>query len=347
MESPMRTSNLSYLATICLCVCSVGAFAQTSPVSASVEARVNGGAASPQVESAPAPVPAHPVSETASQAAMDGAPQIAIGPGDLLAIDVFDTPELSGSSRVNQQGYVNLTVLGTIHVAGMTASEAARAIETALKTHEIMNDPHVTVSISEYATQGATVSGEVHNPGLYPTLGRRRLLELIAMAGGVTQAAGRTATIIHRNDPQHPVNISLVPNNVRLPEQANPVILPGDTIIIDRAGIIYILGAVNKPGGYLVDNNEQLSLLQAVSLSGGWLQTASLRGARLIRKVPEGREEVKIDLKRVTYGKQADIKIHNGDILFVPQSIGKVIAYQGLQEIVIGAEQAAVYQAYQ
>lgn len=338
----MRTSKLSYLAAFCLCACSVTAFAQTSPATANVNAMVNGRAETPQVvEAAPQQatgVPDHALS--------DQPPQISVGPGDMLLIDVFDTPELSGSSRVNQQGYINLTVLGNIHVAGMTASEAAHAIEAALKEHEIMNDPHVTVSISEYATQGATVSGEVHTPGLYPTLGRRRLLELIAMAGGVTQSAGRTATIIHRDDQQHPVNITLVPNNARLQEQDNPVILPGDTVIVDRAGIIYILGAVNKPGGYLVDNNDQLSLLQAVSLAGGWLQYASLRGAMLVRKVPEGREEVKVDLKHVTYGKQADIKVRNGDILFVPSSVGKIMLYQGIQEVVVGAEQVGVYQAY-
>jgi polysaccharide biosynthesis/export protein len=349
MESPMRTSKVRHAAALCLCVLGVTAFAQTSPaagpshVDGNVPGRVeNARAEAPQVieSTAQANQPAQPVPAT------EQAPQISIGPGDLITIDVFDTPELSGPTRVNQRGDINLTVLGDLHIAGMSAGEAARAIEADFKSHDVMRDPHVTVSITEYATQGATLTGEVKSPGLYPTLGSRRLLEMIAMAGGVSQMAGKTVSIIHRDDPQHPVNISLVPNTSHLQDQFNPIILPGDTVVVDKSGIVYILGAVNKPGGYLVDNNEHLSLMQAVSLAGGWLQTASLSGARLVRKVPEGREEVKIDLKHVAYGKQADIKVDNGDIIFVPASVGKIFLYQGIQEVVIGAEQAAVYQVY-
>ncbi|WP_446743736.1 polysaccharide biosynthesis/export family protein [Silvibacterium acidisoli] len=345
----MRTSKVRHAAALCLCVLGVTAFAQTSPTAGAthVDSKVAG-----QVENARAEAPQ--VIESTAQANQpnqqvppaEEAPQILIGPGDLITIDVFDTPELSGPARVNQRGDINLTVLGDLHVAGMTAGEAARAIEAKFKSRDIMRDPHVTIAITEYATQGATITGEVKTPGLFPTLGSRRLLEMIAMAGGVTQMAGKTVSIIHRDDPRHPVNVSLVPNTSHLQDQYNPIILPGDTVVVDKSGIVYILGAVNKPGGYLVDNNEHLSLLQAVTLAGGWLQTASLSGARLVRKVPEGREEVKIDLKHVTYGRQADIKVENGDILFVPASVGKIFLYQGIQEAVIGAEQAGVYQAY-
>jgi polysaccharide biosynthesis/export protein len=183
----------------------------------------------------------------------------------------------------------------------------------------------------------------VRAPGLYPTLGSRRLLEMIALAGGVTPTAGKAVTILHRGDPQHPLNVALVQNIDTLSSQQNPVIFPGDTIVIGKAGIIYILGAVAKPGGYLVDNNEHLSLLQAVTLAGGWVTTASLSQVRLVRKVPEGREEIKLDLKHMAYGRQADITVNNNDILFVPSSVLKTFAYQGIGTILIGAEQAFVY----
>jgi polysaccharide biosynthesis/export protein len=281
--------------------------------------------------------------QAASTSEIDQAPKISIGPGDQLTIDIFDTPELSSSARVSQNGEINLNVIGSIEVAGLTASQAARRIESELKSRGLLIDPHVTVSISEYASQGATVTGEVHVPGLYPTLGSRRLLEMLALAGGVSSTAGKDVTIIHRGDPQHPVNIALVQNINALSSQQNPIILPGDTIVIGKAGIIYILGAVAKPGGYLVDNNEHLSLLQAITLAGGWATTASLSQVRLVRKVPEGREEIKLDLKHVTYGQQADITVNNNDILFVPSSVLKTFAYQGIGTILIGAEQAVIY----
>ena len=280
---------------------------------------------------------------TQSTSNADKAPNIAIGAGDQLDIEIFDTPELSGSARVSQTGEINLTVLGSIQVAGLTPNQAARKIESELKSRGLLIDPHVTVAIAEYATQGATVTGEVHSPGLYPTLGSRRLLDMIALAGGVLPTAGRTASVLQRDDPHNPRNIVLVPNNNALSAQENPVISPGDTVVIDKASIVYILGDVGKAGGYLVDNNERLSLIQALTLAGGWTRTSAQSKVILIRQVPEGREEIKLDLRHVVHGEQADIKMSNGDILFVPSSLGKIFAYQGVGAVVNGAEQALVY----
>jgi polysaccharide export outer membrane protein len=281
--------------------------------------------------------------QSAQSTEIGQAPKITIGPGDQLTVEVFDTPELSSSVRVSQTGEANLTVLGRVQLAGLTANEAALKIESAFKTRGLLIDPHVTVSIAEYASQGATVMGEVHLPGLYPTLGSRKLLDMISLAGGPTSTAGKTVTILHRDDPQHPVNVTLVQNISDLAAQENPVIQPGDTIAVGKAGIVYILGAVSKPGGFLIDNNEHLSLMQALTLAGGWVNTAAMSQARLIRQVPEGREEIKLDLKHVVTGRQADIRVNNGDILFVPSSLAKTIAYQGISSVLLGAEQATIY----
>jgi polysaccharide biosynthesis/export protein len=272
------------------------------------------------------------------------APRILIGPGDVLDVQVFDTPELSMDAvRVGQNGQVSLPVLGLVKVEGLNAVEAARRIEAELRSHGIMLEPHVTVSVVEYATQGATMLGEVRNPGVYPTFGGRRLLDMIALAGGLAPTAGKLVTIAHRNDPGHPEAITLVPNAQALGEQQNPVILPGDTVVVARAGIIYILGAVNKPGGYLIDNSEHVSLMQALTLAGGWDKAAALSKARLIRKVPEGHKELMLDLKRVLDGKQADVAVENGDILYLPMSIGKTLAYEGMTAAVTAAQTAVVY----
>jgi polysaccharide biosynthesis/export protein len=287
--------------------------------------------------------------QTSYQAAgMSDAPLTSIGPGDVLDVEVFDTPELSlPGARVNTNGQVNLPVLGIVEVAGLNTTQAARKIEAQLRAHGLMLDPHVTVSVVEFASQSATLLGAIGSPGVYPTRGDRRLLDIIAMAGGLAPGAGKIVTIAHRDDPHHPETIALVPNAQALGAQQNPVIQPGDTVVVGRAGIVYILGAVLKPGGFLVDNNEHISLLQALTLAGGWDKTAALSKTCLIRKVPGGHKELMLDLKHVLKGKQADILVENGDILYVPPSLGKTIAYRGLEAVIAAAQTAVVYAGVQ
>jgi polysaccharide export outer membrane protein len=266
-----------------------------------------------------------------SAAAGENAPLIHIGPGDLLNVIVFETPELSTSVRVNQDGAANLPVLGMVQLAGLSANEASRVVEQAYKAHGLLIDPHVSVFVAEYASQGASVLGEVRAPGVYPTLGTRRLMDMLSLAGGVAPTAGKIASIIHQGDPTHPEQIAIQPTPASLHAQINPVIQPGDTIVVAKSGVIYVIGDVLRPGGILVDNNERLSLLDAVSLAGGLNKTAAMSKTKLIRKLPAGREEVDLDLKHVLYGKQADVLVSDGDILFVPSSTGKTFLYRGIE----------------
>jgi polysaccharide export outer membrane protein len=272
-----------------------------------------------------------PTAGSALDQQRNSAPNITIGAGDLLNIVVFDTPELTTSARVSQDGDVNLPVLGSMKLAGMNTIDAARKIEDELRSRHLIIDPHVTLFIMEYASQGATVMGEVRSPGVYPTLGSRKLLDMISVAGGLQTTAGKTVSIVHRDDPQHPVTVTLQSAPSTLYAQENPVILPGDTVIVAKAGIVYVIGDVLKPGGFLIDNNTPISVMQSLSLAGGWDKTAALSKTKLIRKTTEGREEVDLDLKHVTYGSQADISVKDGDILFVPSSITKTMTYRGIE----------------
>jgi polysaccharide export outer membrane protein len=279
--------------------------------------------------SAEPPSPTGAAATTPSPAAQS--PAIAVGPGDLLDVVVFDTPEMSGHVRVTQDGFANLPVLGRIDLNGLSADQAARRIESELRQRNLLLEPHVTVFIVEYASQGATVSGEVRQPGIYPTLGRRSLLDMLAIAGGVSPTAGKVATIIHRDDPSHPSNIALQGTPQHLAAQENPVISPGDTIVVAKAGVVYIVGDVGKPGGFLVDNNERLSTAQALALAGGANRTASLSKTRLIRRVDGGRQEYTLDLAKLLKGQQADLKLSDGDILWVPSSQLKTFGYRGIE----------------
>lgn len=285
---------------------------------------------------------ATPPSDAATVSSSDSAPTILIGPGDTLIVTVFDIKELSGSFRVSQQGQVNLPLIGKVQVAGLTAGEAAAKIQSLLKTGGFVLHPEVSVLITEYATQGANVMGQVLRPGIYPTLGSRTLLDMLTLAGGVTPSAGKLVTIIHRDDPRHPVYLALAQNAAGLKMQANPVIQPGDTIIVQKSGIIYVLGDVNRPGGYLIDNNEPLTLMQALSLAGGNTVTAKLRDVRLIRKMKVGKEEIKLNLKKIYEGKEADIDVADGDVLYIPSSGVKTFIYQGFSGV-SSAASTAVY----
>jgi polysaccharide biosynthesis/export protein len=278
--------------------------------------------------------------EGSGAASQQVAPAIKIGPGDTLAVTVFDIEALSGSFRVSQKGEVDLPLIGKTPVAGLSANAAAAEIQSRLKSGGFVLHPQVTVMITQYATQGANVMGEVRRPGIYPTLGSRTLLDMLTLAGGVAPSAGKLVTIIHRNDPHHPEYLALAQTAAGLKLQANPVIRPGDTIVVQKSGIIYILGAVNRPGGYLIDNNEPLTLMQALSLAGGSAATSNIKQVRLIRKVASGKEEITLNLKKIYRGKEADIAVNDGDILYIPASNVKQFIYRGYSGLVSTANAA-------
>ena len=273
----------------------------------------------------------------------DQAPSILIGPGDLLNVVVFETPELSASVRVGQNGEADLPVLGAVHLAGMNTQQASAALESAFRASGLLLNPHVSISESEFASQGATVLGEVRTPGVYPTLGSRRLLDMLSLAGGVSSTAGRLVSIVHRGDREHPEQIALQPTPASIHAQINPVIQPGDTVVVAKAGVIYIIGDVLRPGGILVDNNERLSIIEALSLAGGMNKTAALSQTKLVRKLPAGREQVDLDIKHILLGKQADVLVSDGDILYVPSSIGKTFLYRGVEAAFGVATNSAFY----
>ncbi len=272
------------------------------------------------------------------------APSLFIAAGDMLDVNVFDTPELSSRLRVDSNGDITLPVGGDLHVAGKTAKELGKAIEEILQSQEILKEPRVSVFISEYATQGASVLGEVKVPGVYPVLGAHGLLEFISVAGGVTPTAGKDVSITHKSDPNHPLLIRL--DNARdLASRANAQILPGDIIIVSRSGVVYVLGDLLRPGGFLIETNNRLTVAQAVALAMGTNRTAALDHCRLIRRTTQGRTETRVRLKRILSGKDPDVEVEDGDILFVPSSFGKAMAYRGIDAAVTMTQSVVAFSA--
>ena len=275
-------------------------------------------------------------------------PSLPISFGDLIQVTVFDSPELSGSLRVNSNGEVVLPLGGAVKVKGLTAADAGAAIAAQLKQSGILLEPHVMVMILEYQTQGVTVTGEVKTPGVYPLLANRTVMDMIAMAGGLNENAGKIATVFHRDNPAGVREVKL---NVSVQTPASAVegsveVLPGDTISVSRSGVIYVLGDVGRPGGFLVEHNDRLSILQALALAQGANQTASYGSTRLMRKTNSGRIEIDLDLKKVLKGDASDFLMADGDILYIPVSNKKIYSMRALEAAIGVGTQVAIYRSY-
>lgn len=273
-----------------------------------------------------------PISGFASGAA------VPIGAGDLLHMTVFDTPELTGSLRVSNRGDVTVPLAGNLKVAGLTVEQAQEVIRERLVQGHFLKDPGITLFVVEYATQGVSVAGEVQKPGIYPTFGAHRLLDYISLAQGLTPLAGTTVTISHRGAAQNAEPVKLTGRMT-----TNPEILPGDTIFVEKAGIVYVVGDVGRAGGFPMTHDERLTVLQALALAEGANRTAAERSAKLIRESPAGRQEIPINLRKIVSARAPDLALQDQDILFVPSSLGKSAIKRGLEAAVQAAVGVAIY----
>jgi polysaccharide export outer membrane protein len=211
-------------------------------------------------------------------------------------------------------------------VDGLTPEEAQKIIEKRLEDGGFVNNPHVTLLVDEYPSQTVSVLGQVAHPGPYQVLGEKRLYDLISAAGGLTDRAGKNVIITHRDQPDKPMKIVLS-EGLADTAGSNVTIQPGDTVVIQRAGIVYIVGDVGHPTGVVMDN-DHLTVLQAIALAGGTNKTAKLNGAKILRHTPNGVVETPIQLKQILQAKKADQVLLADDILFVPGSSGKAAAYR-------------------
>lgn len=277
------------------------------------------------------------------------APLLKIGSGDLLQVNMFESPELSGPFRVDANGDIVLPLVGQVRVAGETASDAGAQIAKRYVEAGILKpeSAYATVNVLEYATQGITVNGEVKSPGIYPALGIRMLNDVIAAAGGETPVAASKVIITHRDDPTHPVTVFYDPSALS-PTVPQVQIFPGDSIMVPRAGVVYVLGAVMRSGGFLLDGRQTLTVEEAMALAGGGAKGAALKRVQLVRALKDGRKEaITISLKDIFNGKAADVALKDGDVVYVPTSTGKLVAEQAISSALgIGSQVVIFKSAY-
>lgn len=288
----------------------------------------------PEIRSTPNPREAPPVWNSGSGSSTAGLPAMAsplsamplpapIRAGDLLQVTEAHLEEFRSTERVSAAGMVTLPLIGEIKIDGMDEMGAAHAIDSALIDKGMLLHPIVSVLVTGYAGQDVSVLGEVGRPGVYPYAYHHRLLDLLAAASGVSSNAGRLVNIIHASDPNTPHPVTLDPNGSDPGGDHNPELSPGDTVEVSRAGLVYVVGDVIRPGGFPVDQVQGLTVVQAVSLAWGPTMNAALGKAVLIREQKGGRTLTQLDLKRMLRGQDPDEPLHDRDIIYVPDSAAK------------------------
>ena len=265
-------------------------------------------------------VPSSPPSQAARLIPrLIAATPLSIDAGDLIDVQVFNTPELSASHRIGADGSIELPGTGPIKIAGLTPLEAGTLIEKRLRDAQIMLEPQVSVTVTEYTTEGITVLGEVKMPGTYPLLGRQSLYTALAAAGGVTPQEGSTITVTHRADPSNPEVIRVRSSSYAADERLT-LVQPGDVVFVSQAGAIYVVGDVERPGQYFLSNGEPIRALNALALAQGLKESAAPNKASIIRRTDTGAQTIPVDLKLIQKNEALDPVLEPSDILVVPRS---------------------------
>lgn len=271
--------------------------------------------------------------------------QLTIAAGDLLEIGIFgtdfscNTDKTGCDVRVSDSGSIELPLVNEVRVRGLTVAQAAQLIASRFSAGGFFNDPQVTVVQKEYATQGISVLGEVQKPGIYPLLGSHTLLQAISAAGGTTAKAGNDAKIIHSARSREAEHVDLSSAN------SSVTLTPGDTIIVSKAGIVYVVGDVKQPTGIVMESSG-LTVLKAIAMAQGTNPTAKLNKAKIIRNGSSGHVEIPLSLTKILSNKAEDLPLQAEDVLFIPNSAAKSAARRSLEAILQTATGVTIYGRY-
>jgi polysaccharide export outer membrane protein len=338
-----------YLIAVLLCLAAIGELtAQQKPAESAAVEKTD---SSPEVAAAP----------------IDAADYV-IGPDDLLNVYILDVPELSRDYRVSSAGTITLPVLANpLEASGTTLSQFSTLLSQELKAQGLVSDPHITISIDQSRLHSVAIVGAVRRPQVYPLLSRTTLLDILSEAQGLADDAGNTI-IVRQGDiairasrrtgaasgsPEKAQPNTLTIDLKRLLEggdsSLNVAIYPGDRITIPRAGVVYVVGAVNKPGGFTMKaSSHGMTVLQALALAEDAKVTAKKNQTVIIRndaQAPEGRKQIPVDLKAILQGKSPDPVLQAEDILFIPDSGAKRALNRGIESVVQAATGVAIYGA--
>jgi len=282
-----------------------------------------------------------------------------LGPQDQIVIHAMNVPDISEKPlRLDLNGEITIPMVGRIQAAGLTTEQFEAELTKHLKVY--LEEPDVAVTVMEFHSQPVSVIGAVGTPGVHQLEGRKTLIEILSMAGGVRLDAGPSMRITRQldwgriplpgaaDDPTGKFSIAeidLKPLMAAKSPEKNIVVRPHDVISVPIAEIVYVIGDVGKVGPLTLNDGHSISVLQAVSSSGGVLRTAATGNSKILRPIAGSTKwsEHPVNIKKILEGKADDQTLLAGDILFVPSSSGKKAAMRVLEAAIQSGTLAATY----
>lgn len=269
---------------------------------------------------APAQLRLHPMEE----AGKENLPAQRLGTGDLIAVSVYDSPELTRTVRVEDDGAIHLPLLkkGVEAAGGMPRDVESRVAE-ALMEEQILVAPIVKITVVEYHSRPIAVMGAVRKPVTFQAVGTVTLLDALARAEGITAEAGIEVIVTRQTEGSGGAAVERVPIQ-RLINQADPAVNftlhGGEEIRVPEAGKIFVVGNVRRPGAFAVRDAEGQTVLKLVALSEGLLPFAA-KLAYVYRSDNSGvKREIPVELERIMQRKAPDFALNVEDILYVPDN---------------------------
>lgn len=265
-----------------------------------------------------------------------------IGPNDLIAVSVYDAPELTRTVRVSPTGEIRLPMLGSpIEAEGLMPGALEERISAALRAEQLFVEPVVTVTIVEYHSRPISVAGAVNKPVTFQAEVAVTLLDAITRAGGLSQEAGPEILVSRSQEGAEGEKISLVQ---RIPvadllEGADPewniLLHGGEEIRVPEVGRVFVVGNVKRPGAYPVDDASGTSVLKVLALTEGLTAFARKEAYIYRQEAGSGRKnEITIPLRQIMERKSADMPLQADDILYVPDNRGKRVKITALEKII-------------
>lgn len=265
-----------------------------------------------------------------------------IGPNDLIAVSVYDAPELTRTVRVGADGYIRIPMLKRrILAEGLLPGQLEISLAEALQAEQVLVDPVVTVTVVEYHSRPISVAGAVKNPVTFQAVGAVSLLEALTKAGGLSPEAGPEILVTRTQLGPDGAPASLTQ---RIPvkglidaadPELNLKLVGGEEIRVPEVGKVFVVGNVRKPGAYPVEDQADATVLKVLALAEGLAPYAS-KQAFVIRRDPRtgARHEIPVQLKRILERKAPDVPLEVNDVLYIPDNTGRRASVAALDRIV-------------
>lgn len=273
-----------------------------------------------------------------------------IGADDLIAVSVYDAPELTRTIRVNPEGLIRMPMLKQpIRAAGLLPAELETGVANALRESELIADPYVTVTVVEYHSHPVSVMGAVRRPITFQAAGEVTLLDALARAEGLTQDAGNEILLSRPSVHGQAGLIQRIPVKTLI-DAADPTVnvklTGGEEIRVPEAGRIFILGNVKKPGSFSAHDDGDATVLKALAYAEGLLPYANRQAYIYRREAAGSKQEIPIQLKQIMDRKSPDVALAANDILYIPEAKGTRMTLVALEKVLLvgsGMATALVY----